>query len=145
MTFKTDLEIWVRFESFVIKVSNLVFWLKVSKNEDLMGVDLIWEWFEIEVKYDKQFRKTWNFYIEYLYKWERSWILKYNAEYFCVWDENNFWIFNRQELWNWCTVFGRKAIWWDDSLTNWFLIEWREVVPLAIYKYERKRYTECDS
>lgn len=145
MTFKEDLEIWARFESFVIKVSNSIFWLKVSKNEDLMGVDLIWEWFEIEVKYDKQFRTTWNFYIEYLYKGERSGILKYNATYFCIWDENNFRVFDRQELWNWCTVFGKKVVGGDKNLTTGFLIEFEEVIPLSTYKYERKTNWESNS
>jgi len=143
--FNEDLKEWLQYERFIMNVSNKYFWLSFKKNPDDMWVDLIWPWYDLEVKKDKQFRKTWNFYIEYSYKGERSWILKYPAEYFAIWDIDNFWVFNRIELWNWSTVFGRKTIWWDNDLTKWFLIEWRDVIPLAIYKYERKENRTSNS
>jgi len=135
--FERDLELWEKFEQFVIKVCSLKFGLTATKNIHKLWVDLIWDWYTLEVKYDTLFRKTWNFFIEYLYKWERSWILKYNATYFVYGDENEFWIFDRQDLWQLSLVWWKKIIWWDDNNSTWLLIKYDEIIDLALYNYKR--------
>jgi hypothetical protein len=78
--------------------------------------------------------------IEYLYRWNRSWILKYKADFFIYWDENDFWVFDRQELFIWSLVFGRKLNGWDNLYSTAMLIKYEDLIPLAIYKYNRKQW-----
>lgn len=136
--FKEDLKIWLRFELFVTKVCNQVFWLKVSKNTNEIDVDLISDdGYSIEIKYDIASKKTKNYFFEYSYRWKRSWIIKYNCEYFAIWDENKFGIYDRQVLWEYVKQFWIHKKWWDNNNSLAYVIEIEEIIDLAIYKYER--------
>lgn len=135
--FKEDLIQWERFERFVIKICKHKFWFEVWKNPDEKGVDLLWQWFQIECKYDIASKKTGNYYFEYWCNWVKSWILKYNCDYFCIWDENNFWIYDRVVLWTFAQQVWKQVIGWDRNASLWFIVDIEKISHLALYTYER--------
>jgi len=92
--FNERLEKGEKFERYVIKTIQEKYNRKYIKNPDKTWVDLIWEKWNIEVKHDDMFEQTWNFYIEILFRWKRSGILKYkNVKYYCIWNYDEFyWI-----------------------------------------------------
>ena len=137
--FKEDLEQWKRFERYIETICNKIFWLKVWENPDIMWVDLLWDNYSIEIKYDIGSTKTGNYFIETSYKWERSWIFKYNADFFCIWTQHKFWIYDRQELVSLIGIHGRPIIWWDNNDSKWVLIKIEDIFDLAIYKYDNTK------
>lgn len=140
MNFEKDLELWEKFELFVCKIMKAKYWMEFTKNTDILWVDLIWETTKAEIKYDRKFRTTWNFFIEYMCSWKRSWILKYNCDYFCYWDENNFWVFDRYELWQLSIVWGKKVVGWDNKNSKWLLVKLKDIDWLELFNFNRKDY-----
>ena len=76
MGFKNDLKEGKDYEAIVMGWLNKTFALSMKENDNKTGVDLVSDNLAIEVKYDRQFRTTWNLFIEYLCSWKPSGIFK---------------------------------------------------------------------
>ena len=137
-TFKQDLELWEKFERFVAKVLWIKFDIKVKKNVNVEWCDLVWD-FNIECKYDRLWKSTGNYFIEFWYKWFASWLLKYKeCNFICIGDENLFWVYNIEVLKLYLSNKWRIVNWWDWNKSTWFLIKVDDLIEIATYKFKRK-------
>lgn len=98
MTFEEDLKSWKaiekEFASKILKrdVSKIEFseW-KYPDRDVKVAFHKLGQTYEktFEVKRDKQVEQTWNVWIEYMYKWNPSWIYTSTADYivYKLWDK----------------------------------------------------------
>ncbi len=120
--FLKDLATWVEYETKVVEALYKAYWIKMKKNEDVRGVDLLHELFSLEVKCDRQMTLTWNMYVEVSCNWKKSWIFKeeeINYEYFAYGCDEWFAIFDKevlqQEILEWVLLGKYQLKKWGDG------------------------------
>ena len=77
-----------------------------------------------EIKRDLKAQETWNFIIEYRFKWEASWIYASKADYIVYYIADKWWIQKRSELLlRIQQVEKRECKWWDGWQSSLYIIK----------------------
>ena len=85
-----------------------------------------------EVKEDRQADTTWNVWIEYMYKWNPSWIYTSSADIlvYKIWDK--FYYADRLRfIIELSKVVKQDVVWWDDDNVQMWLVK-RDVFNLLM-------------
>jgi len=85
-----------------------------------------------EVKEDRQADTTWNVWIEYMYKWNPSWIYTSNADIvvYKIWDK--FYYADRLRfIIELNKIVKQDVVWWDDDNVQMWLVK-RDVFNLLM-------------
>lgn len=85
-----------------------------------------------EVKEDRQAGTTWNVWIEYMYKWNPSWIYTSNADIlvYKIWDK--FYYADRLKfIIELSKIVKQDVVWWDDDNVQMWLVK-RDVFNLLM-------------
>lgn len=85
-----------------------------------------------EVKEDRQADTTWNVWIEYMYKWNPSWIYTSSADIlvYKIWDK--FYYADRLKfIIELSKVVKQDVVWWDDDNSQMWLVK-RDVFNLLM-------------
>ena len=85
-----------------------------------------------EVKEDRQADTTWNVWIEYMYKWNPSWIYTSNADIlvYKIWDK--FYYADRLKfIIELSKIVKQDVVWWDDDNSQMWLVK-RDVFNLLM-------------
>jgi hypothetical protein len=85
-----------------------------------------------EVKEDRQADTTWNVWIEYMYKWNPSWIYTSSADIvvYKIWDK--FYYADRLKfIIELSKIVKQDVVWWDDDNVQMWLVK-RDVFNLLM-------------
>lgn len=85
-----------------------------------------------EVKEDRQADTTWNVWIEYMYKWNPSWIYTSSADIlvYKIWDK--FYYADRLKfIIELSKIVKQDVVWWDDDNSQMWLVK-RDVFNLLM-------------
>ena len=85
-----------------------------------------------EVKEDRQADTTWNVWIEYMYKWNPSWIYTSSADIlvYKIWDK--FYYADRLKfIIELSKIVKEDVVWWDDDNSQMWLVK-RDVFNLLM-------------
>lgn len=143
MSFVSDLKVGRGYEEVIKETLNKVFNLGLINNPNNRGIDLVSESieFEVEIKFDRQWRTTWNIFIEYECNKKPSWIKKYwsNNFLFVYWDNEDAYIFDWQTLSKKVDEFVKtkqyKLVnWWDGWRVKGVLIPIKDLEEIAQWK-----------
>ena len=146
MSFVNDLREGLEYEEKVLRFLNEEFKLWVRKNEDVLDTDLISSSLRIEVKFDRQFHRTWNIFIEYAYKWKPSGIMRdEELDYLIYGNHDVMWIMDAKmlqiEIPIWVVEKKYRTVkGWDGWNSSGILIPVSEVKKFANREINLKHY-----
>jgi len=134
--FNECLQIWEQFELFVVKMMKEKYNFDYVKNPNKVWIDLLWWFWNIEVKHDKKSDHTWNYFIETMYNNKFSWIFKYkNMKYYCIWHFDEAYILEKNKLISIILLYWKKVIWWDWNKSIWYIIEKKYIKKFNDYNF----------
>lgn len=135
MNFISDLLAWESFEQFVSDKLLGHYDIITYKNPDKKGIDLIGEAY-MEVKLDRMYKRTGNFFVEYKCNGKESGINRYEElQYFVMWDNTNFYVVEINEVKNVCETKWRPIRGWDWNRSEGYLVKVKDIECVAEYHY----------
>jgi len=125
-----------KFERYVIEKIQEKYNRTYKKNPDKTWVDLLGEKWNIEVKHDDRFEETNNFFIEIVFRWKRSGILKYkNVEFYCIWNYDEFYWIQIQKLKELLLIYGQRKKGWNKMRCIGYIIAKKIVKEHADFNF----------
>jgi len=122
--FNECLQIGEKFELFVAKMMKEKYELDYIKNPNKYWIDLLWWFWNIEVKHDKKSDYSWNYFIEILYNNKFSWIFKYKEmKYYAIWHFDECYILEKNKLISIMLLYWNKVTWWDWNKSTWYIVK----------------------
>ena len=143
MWFLKDKDAGEEFERLVIAKFAETFWITLTKNVNVKGVDLVHPLFAVEVKYDRKLSETGNVFIEIKNKDSPSGLFaKFDIDpmFFVIWDEQEIAVMNvdtfKEQVLDWIDdwTFETKN-WGDRWATKWLLVDFDVLKEEALYVF----------
>lgn len=145
MSFISDLKQWEAYELKVAEAIQKHFGIRLEKNENKRGIDLVHPIISLEVKKDRGVNRTGNYFLEFSSNWNTWWITKYEVQwnikpvFFWIWDDEEFLLFLNSHLldlfYKWYEDWTYRIIenWWDWWRIKWMLVPRDDLKSVSLY------------
>ena len=143
MGFLVDLKQWEEFERFIINKFKENFWLEFRKNENVKWVDLVHPLMSMEIKFDRQFKRTGNVFIEIMNNRVPSWLFArfdIHPYLFLIGNEEESAVFHTDELKELILNYAEDGTFklinaGDGKRSRWMLVDWDTLKEEAIFLF----------
>lgn len=144
MSFINDLKQWEAYELKVAEAIYKQFGIRMGKNPEKKGIDLMHPIMNLEVKKDRGVNRTGNYFFEYKNNGKPWWLFAYEelqerATFFWIWNDDEFLLFYLPYLkhlfYNWIEDWKYRVIEnaWDGWRVSGILVPEADLKELALY------------